>query len=133
MKSFNFALVSFLALCLSTMSIQAQTGPSSSACQKICSKVCSKSSAATAVVNPNANVVEKASTNQQESGQAVNVSLVETKTAVGSDVANQVIAKKKVNCDPANCDPANCNPANCPPANCDPSKCVKKAKSDKAL
>lgn len=78
-------------------------------------------------------MAEKTATTKQEKGQAVTVSLVETKTASATDVASPVNAKTKANCNPANCKPANCDPANCKPVNCDPSKCEKKAAADKAL
>lgn len=127
MKSLSFALTTFFALFVSVVVVQAQTGPANPACQKICPKVCDKSKATTSVALVDTNTAEKP-TAKEEEGKVVKVSLVETKTATGSDLASPVVAKKKVNCDPANCDPANCDPANCPP-----SKCKQKAESSKAL
>ncbi len=121
MKSLSFALVTFIALCFSVVSLQAQTTPSS-ACQKICKKVCDKSTAATKVVKPD---TDKSSVlAKEETAKAMNVSLVDTKPAA---------AKGKANCDPANCKPADCKPVNCNPANCNPADCKKKGKKGSEL
>lgn len=121
MKSLTFVLGTFLILCLSLVNVQAQTAPSSKACQKICSKVCDKSSASAAVVNPQADEAKKeTSVVKNEAAKAVLVS-----QATAADVQPQKTASPKANCNPADCKPADCNPANCNPANCDPAKCKK--------
>ena len=59
MKSLTFVLSTFLILCLSVVNLQAQTTPTSKACQKTCEKVCDKSKASAAVVNPDVKVEKR--------------------------------------------------------------------------
>lgn len=118
-------LAAFFALSFSVVGVNAQTSPAPP-CQRICPKTCSKT---TAVVNDDkANTADKKMSVQEESTQAMTVSLTEAETATTTDVVSPLAVKGKTNCDPANCDPSKCDPTNCDPANCDLSKCPKKKK-----